>query len=199
MISGFEHEHQSPLCPLKINLKKVMKNQGWSKKEAVRNLKKLVGKDYDYSDYDPLSIMHYFFLPEEIRNEIELPPPATSLSIGDKLMLRRTYPKAWVPNCHPDYRLPFHYEGTFYWVFYMVQEKRIEIYEETKKGGSALKWRAGRKCDNQWDSAKIIYEKKDKAFERPILYRERTRNKKRWFSNRKIYDLTFDKIETDWV
>jgi len=93
---GFHHEHQSPASPLQWDLPKTYKyfkdNNNWSEDEVNRNvINRYSQSNTNYSGYDRMSIMHYFF-PEALL--------LNSSSVGGSYILSGTdidYAGYWYP------------------------------------------------------------------------------------------------------
>ena len=93
---GFHHEHQSPASPLQWDLPKTYKyfkdENNWSEDEVNRNvINKYSQSNTNYSGYDPMSIMHYFFPKDLLLN---------SASVGGTYLLSGTdmdYARYWYP------------------------------------------------------------------------------------------------------
>ena len=93
---GFHHEHQSPASPLEWDLPKTYKyfkdKNNWSADEVNLNIiNRYSQSNTNYSNYDPMSIMHYFFPKELLLN---------SGSVGGSYILSGTdidYAGYWYP------------------------------------------------------------------------------------------------------
>lgn len=93
---GFHHEHQSPASPLEWDLPKTYKyfkdENNWSEDEVNKNvINKYSQSNTNYSSYDPMSIMHYFFPKDLLLN---------SAGVGGSYILSGTdidYARYWYP------------------------------------------------------------------------------------------------------
>jgi hypothetical protein len=93
---GMRHEHQGPFSNIQWDkevLDEYYEELGWSPAKVQRNIiDKKNPKDIIGSDFDPLSIMLYFFPPEFTLNHIGT-PENERLSGYDVIWITKTYPR----------------------------------------------------------------------------------------------------------
>ena len=91
---GLHHETTNPAANIKWNLPKVYEwygsNNGWSKEDVDRFVINKANVD-DYSDYDPLSIMHYY-IPASLTTDGVGVYEQSELSKIDKISISEWYP-----------------------------------------------------------------------------------------------------------
>lgn len=102
---GCIHEHQHPEMGIPWNKAKVYAyyaRQGWSKAQVDSNLfKKLSKTQTQFSEYDPLSIMHYP-IPRELTDGVFEVGWNSELSDADKNFIGTAYPSMAMPGgCLP--------------------------------------------------------------------------------------------------
>lgn len=92
---GFAHEHQNPTSPIQWNTAAVYEYYaiaGWDKEKVDRNiLDKFSLSQVDYTNFDPQSIMMYYFPSSLTLNGYSF-PSNTSLSAVDQLSAYMMYP-----------------------------------------------------------------------------------------------------------
>jgi hypothetical protein len=93
---GLRHEHQNKNQNIQWNEEAVFAyfaKMGWSKEKTYTQVLKRYGSDNEISNgvYDPLSIMHYYYPPELIKNGTKK-RENSELSDGDKKIIAEMYP-----------------------------------------------------------------------------------------------------------
>jgi hypothetical protein len=93
---GLHHEHKNTNTDFEWNEEAVyayFAKQGWSREKVRSQVLERYGNNNEVSNgnYDPLSIMHYYFPPELVKDGRKL-PANTVLSENDKAIIEEMYP-----------------------------------------------------------------------------------------------------------